>query len=149
MVGKILKTKLKKSALINLLLGCCFLAGCRGTNFDNGFLVLWAQCFNVSQNKSFSLEPQEFGNILNPICKRATKISQKSIIDQIKKDFDAKTEYVIRFRYAAFVDDHPAQIVITSDKILKFFNDYYQLKDNDYGSFKTFLDNSMKDFEEN
>jgi hypothetical protein len=50
----------------------------------------------------------------------------------------------VRFRYAVFVDELPAEIEITEDKILRCFNEYYVLNDSDYDSLKVFLNNSMK-----
>jgi hypothetical protein len=106
--------------------------------------VLGANCYNVSQKKAYYLQAREFTYVLNPVCSRATKITQKLTINQIKKDFDEKREYIIRLRYAVFVDDLPAQIEITNDKIVRCFNEYYVLNDSDYNSLKTFLNSSMK-----
>jgi hypothetical protein len=134
----------QKTTLLILAVIGCFISGCSDRHFYNGFMVLGAQCYNVSQNKSCQLQPREFEDVLNPICKRASKITQKSTINQIEKDFDKNREYIIRLRYAVFVDDLPAQIEIARDKILRCFNEYYMLNDSDYDSLKMFLNNSMK-----
>jgi hypothetical protein len=135
---------MKKAALIILATISCFISGCADRHFDDGFMVLWAQCYNVSQNKLYTLQAREFDEVINRICKTATKITQKSTINQIKTDFDERRKYIIRFRYAVFVDDLAAEIEITEDKILRCFNEYYVLNDSDYDSLKVFLNNSMK-----
>ena len=135
---------MKKTIVIMLSMISCFLFGCSQKHFDDGFLVLGATCYNISQNNSYSLERAEFDEVLNIVCKKVRKITHKETVNQIKKDFDGKVEYIVMMRYAAFTDDRPATIEITKDKILRCFNEYYMLDDNEYGLLTAFLNSSMK-----
>ncbi len=135
---------MKKTTVIVLSMISCFLFGCSQPHFDDGFWVLGAWYYNISQNKSYPLERREFNEVLNTVCRKAKKITQRGAIDQIKNDFDGKVEYIVGMRYAYFIDDRPAKIEITEDKILRCFNEYYMLDDNEYGLLTAFLNSSMK-----
>lgn len=134
---------MRKCLYLLLVTGCFLIHGCHQRHFEDGFgMVFYAKAYDLKENKCYELDPLQFSDLINSICKKAEKVESPEIQKRIREDLKLQEHHVIRFRYAVSMDDVPDQIEVTSDGYLRDYNGYFLISKTQYNELIQFVKKS-------